>query len=204
MRSRTVLLALLALPAAASAQSAPDHSIGLGVGILSSLTVRVPVRLGHSWRVEPAFSVDYGDAEQVIYQNGQPSTTTSTAFHFWTVALNVSRRFRVDEGLDFYFGPRVALTRSSGSEDFPASVGGGHIRSHHSDVDAGAVAGAEVTLRRRFSLGGEVGAVYRSLGTTKVDQPLPTGVILGVTSGGHRVFTYGDVVIRWYFGHPRS
>jgi hypothetical protein len=204
MPSRFGLLTLLALPASATAQSGPDFPVGLGVGILSSITVRVPIRLGHAWRLEPSVGIDFDNFDQVGYQSGQATDTAASSSHLWTLAVAVSRRFPVEEGLDFHLGPRLALTRNSAMQEVPASAGGGRLGLHRLDIDLGAVAAAELTLRRRFSLGGEVGAAYRFRGTTVVTQPLPPNVVLGVLNGGHRVFTYGDVLLRWYFGHAHS
>jgi hypothetical protein len=145
--------------------------------------------------------VDFDATNVAQFQGGQPGDTTASSSNVWTVAIVLSRRFRIEELLDFYLGPRLALTRYSSDDELPAVIGGDHLKFHRLDKDVGGVAGAELTLRRRFSIGAEVGAVYRFRGSASVEpQPLPVGVVATVPTGGHRLFSYGDLVIRWYFG----
>lgn len=178
MRRIVLPLALaLLLPTALEAQN--DGSLGLGLGlqntsvlideefeILGSLTptVYVPIVLGNGIMIEPGVGF-------FRLKTSEESEFGDSEFNLTALRLGVGVLFMLatPERGRVYAGPRVGVMRLSSRNEFD----GEDAEMSRMDLIFSAVVGGEFFLLPAFSLGGEAGLTYLTVGDTERDPEPP-------------------------------
>lgn len=199
MRRLAVLLALAALlPASVQAQG--SGSIGLGLGlqnsnilldeefeVLGSLTpnVYVPIVIGNGIIVEPGIGL-------LRIKRTEESEFGDSEFTLTAMRLGVGVLFVLasPERGRIYAGPRVGVMRLKSVSEFE----GDDSETSRMDLLFSAVLGGEFFLMPAFSLGGEAGLTYLSMGDTEFDPEPPVDENEDVT-----LLSLGtEFRVRWY------
>ena len=176
MRRLAIAVVLCALlPVSAEAQ---DGTLGLGLGLsnqtlvldeelgfVSSLTptVYVPFVIGNGIMIEPG--VGFFRAKRSEDDEFGDADYTLTAMR---LGAGVFFMFATPERGRIYAGPRVGVIRMKSTADF----GGEDFEESRMDLFFSAVLGGEFFLMPAFSLGGEAGLTYLSMGETE-EEPEP-------------------------------
>ncbi|MFN8653681.1 MAG: outer membrane beta-barrel protein [Gemmatimonadales bacterium] len=207
MRLLRLVLLLACLPLCTLAGQQPEGRVGIGVGVnadngsvgISGVTIRVPIRLGARWRLEPSARFGVLSTTTVTIQDSTRSGERSDQ-SAWALGVLLAYRMALDSTVSAYVGPRFELRRTSSTQEIPNSIPRQEFTLYFLDEQVAAVAGAEVALGRHFSLGGEVSLGYTFLGPAKVKPwPLPAGLLLVTHDRGHVISTSGAALVRWYF-----
>jgi hypothetical protein len=166
---------------------APGGSIGLGVGVQSTVfsgespffpaaVFYVPIMLTDRVMLEPGigllrFHEDDADTEE-----------TTTLLSLGTgLLLSVARG---DDG-HVYIGPRIGIIRFSSETE----VGTIETEDSNTNLALAGVVGGEFFLRRSFSLGGEIGFAWNELDDDDTDEDASL------------ISTIAEFRVRWYFPH---
>jgi hypothetical protein len=208
MRRILAMAAALVLVAGAvplQAQLSTQRSWGLGVsltGVGSSdgtpVDIRIPIRAGLRWRVEPEIGLLRSSQNYSAYYDGSPDTHQAQEIRELRLALSVSRVVPVDSTTRFYVGARFGLRRSSYEVDTdpgPATENYGYTLS---DRQVGLLTGAEASIGSRMTIGAEVGLTRVFHG--EADPDLPPSTYTTFLDGGHDLVTTGAIVVRWFRG----
>lgn len=210
MRRILATAATLALAAGATplqAQLSTQRSWGLGLsltGVGSSdgtpVDIRIPIRAGLRWRVEPRIGVSRSSQYYSTYYNGAPETHQAQSVRDLRVGLSVSRLVPIDSTTRFYLGAHVGLERFSYEFDTdpgPATETYGYTQT---DKQFGIITGAEAAIGSRMTIGAEVG--FTRIAHGEADPDLPPSTYTTFIDGGHDLVTTGAVVVRWFRGKP--
>jgi len=191
-------VATMLVPASLEAQSSTTVGLGLGLqnssvaiddeaNLISSLTptVYVPIVLGNGIMIEPGVAFfrmktseesDFGDSE-----------FTGTALR---LGVGVLFMFATPERGRIYAGPRVGVMRISSTNEFDDE----EVEQSRMDLFFTAVLGGEFFLMPAFSLGGEAGLTYATLGETErePEPPLEDETEMSMLALG------AEFRVRWY------
>jgi hypothetical protein len=209
MRRPALLACLLLVPSLLHAQGIIEPRFGLGIGLdintfngARPVDIRVPIRLGGIWRVEPSVGFAHSTESDEVFGGGS-SYIQERSFSYLRVAVAVTRRFTLDSRVKGYLGPRLALVRNSQTfgirnDPFTPDTAG---RVTVLDKMIGILTGAEFRLTDHLTVGGEVDLSYTFFGKGKLDpDPPPPGIFVVAVRDGHNLETGGALVMRWFFG----
>ena len=167
----SLIVALLCIPTEVTAQGTVGVGLGLqntslflddDIGIVNSLTpqVYVPVALSNSIVLEP--SIGFLRLKQAQESEFGDVDMTATALRLGLGVLFVVAQ---PERGRIYAGPRAGILRLSSRSEF----GGDESEMKRMDLLFSAVLGGEFFFFPAFSLGGEAGLTYVSLGEEERD-----------------------------------
>ncbi len=200
-----VTLGLVLLPGQGSAQTSRSPLLGFGVGVNSNLDIRVPLRIATRWRLEPSLGLLDRKVTYTTVTVGAADQHSDYSQRYWRFAVLLGRLIPIDSTFTLYAGPRLALLRTSQTQQFNLGLGGPTEFSVTTiDKEFALVTGAEAALGRHFSAGGEVALSYTFGGHPSFDRAsLPAGLSINLPDGGHTLTTSAAVVVRWFVGHTR-
>jgi hypothetical protein len=205
---RRLLLAILGTILASrvcAAQSPRRPFFGLGVGVNSNLEIRLPLGVSQTWRIEPSLRIVDDDITLTTITQGSPDDHRDVSQRIWRISVLLARLIPIDSTFTAYFGPRLAILRSSSTQQVDFGTGTlTDLSVSQVDKEAGLVTGAEAALGRHLSLGGEVGLSYTFRGDASLDRSaLPVGSSIALAASGHTLSTSAAVVVRWFLGRAR-
>jgi hypothetical protein len=199
-----ISMALVSISSTVYAQSPHRRPVGLGVGINSDFDIRLPLRLGSRWRLEPSIGLLIDKVTLTTLSAGQPDQHSEASLRNWRFALLIAGLVSLDSSSSLYIGPRLSLVRSSTDQELDFGSGTSTTVSvARLDKEVGLVSGAEAALGSHLTLGAEVSLTFLFRGDASIDPlPLPPGVIIGFSESGHKLATGAAVVVRWFVGRP--
>ncbi len=231
-RSLVAVLVLCVLPIAATAQTdsasartdsvptlasppaaAPlllQRSWGLGLSLTAlggvedrPVGIRVPLRLGDRWRLEPEIALYRATSKYSVYTNDpgspvEPTHDDGPQIRSIALAVALTRVMPLDNTVRFYFGPRIGLAHRTVIYDLDGSTGNQTLRFSLTDHTFGWLSGAEAAIGTRLTVGGEVGLTIVKHGESHVEQPAYYQV--AIQDGGSELTTSGAIVMRWFRG----
>lgn len=199
---RTLALAVAAaLATPALAQQGPPASppanppaqfgvgSGLGYNMLPSfrVTIQAPLQGGAHFRIEPFLDL-YSHSSDITNGVGATVGTSSTSWN--TVGVTLAYAAPVFPYAYGFVGGRLGLERHAIKHELDA---GGSVDGSAIGVLVGAVAGGDVYLHPRLSLGVEAGLQYAN--HPKVDDG--NGGLL--YSANSEIVSTGEIVLRFWF-----
>lgn len=203
----TVLaIASISSPSTLAAQIGTQRSWGLGVALTAvgsvedtPLDIRIPIRVGAGWRIEPEIGGYAALRSASSYSNGGGDEHTDVRTRNWRIGLSLARVIAIDSSTRFYVGARLGVERFSYKTELDFGSGPEEYSYRITDKHLGLLSGAETALGSRMTLGAEAGLNYIKGGDASV--VLPAGSSVGIYDGGHQFITTGAIVVRWFRGH---
>jgi hypothetical protein len=181
----TLAAGVACLMASGASAQAPGGSIGLGVGVQSTVLIDealislapvfyVPIMLTDAVMLEPGIGL-------LRFSQDNDATESTQTF----LSLGTGILFIVSHGDDgrIYVGPRVGIRRFS-SETESGTV---EVETDNTNLSLAGVVGGEYFLKRGFSLGGEIGVAWNEIGDDDADEDASL------------VNTIAEFRVRWYF-----
>lgn len=187
-----------------------QRSWGLGVSLTAlggaedlPVAIRIPLRLGARWRLEPEVGLYRSTMKYSLYTNDPSAPTSPThddgpQLRRISLAVALTRVEVIDHTVRFYFGPRIGIARQTWIYDLDGSAGSATLRFSLTDHTIGWLSGAEAAIGSRLTLGGEIGVTFVKHGEANVEQPAYSQV--SIVDGGSEFTTSGAVVMRWFRG----
>ena len=156
--SFAILLALLALPAIATAQPAL-RSFGFGaavgsIGDMSSTVIAVPVNATPTIRVEPLIGLSNTSSTS---ENSDADSKEESSRSNITVGAGVFYMLRTQDAFLMYVGPRFGVNLASSENISEQGDQKSETTMSRTDIFLGLGFGGEFFFNPRFSLGAEVG-----------------------------------------------
>lgn len=200
--SLAAFLALLAVPALASAQPALrmfGFGVGMGLADGSTTAIVVPLNVTPTIRVEPLLGLSMSSSTHEPDDDAQAKREESDT----NVTLGVGAFYmlRTNDAFLMYVGPRLGIMMDSSSDvSTPKTGDATEQNSSRTDIFLGLALGGEWFFNPRFSLGAEAGLSVVMLGdpTTETKMGSTTSEDKD-TDTGTNISTNGVFWARFYY-----